>query len=499
MGVRLLSKMETELRATLQGLGVQPVLPAGPDQQQAHPAPEQGMAVAPSARVLAEALAPNLRSYRDLPVTFCYPVTGWRERHKSSLGLLSARGWRGIQVVRFEVGAQPGARALAELRTTLAQMLARWNVDTVPVRAFGAGRDETSLLVWLHDSGPVQLLECPQCRWAACTQGAPCAPPRGMPQEPRAPLSKVTTPGATTVAAVTQMLGVTADRLVKTLIYRAGSTYVAALVRGDHELDEAKLRRALGGVDCAMADPQEIARLTGGPVGFSGPVGLSGIRVFADHAVALMSDFVTGANEANAHLTGVNLGRDFNVDSFADLRCCLSGDPCLECGAPLRASRGFVLALEGALGDDALDWSVTAEDGSEVCVTCFILTIDLTVTLGAIAEANCGATGVLWPAGLAPFEVHLLLLDPGKPPLAHAAEDLLRTLEQEGYEVLLDDRDCRAGVKFHDSELFGIPYLVVLGRKLESDGVVEVRERRSGRERLVPLAEVSAALREGLR
>ncbi|MBC7288701.1 MAG: proline--tRNA ligase, partial [Armatimonadetes bacterium] len=261
-----------------------------------------------------------------------------------------------------------------------------------------------------------------------------------------------------------------------------------------------KLARAIGAEDLRMATAEEIEDLTGAPVGFSGPVGLpEDVLIIADHQLAAMTEFVVGANKADAHLVGVDWGVDFRVDQWADLRQVVSGDPCPECeDGYLRGHRAIELGHVFKLGtkySEALEAYVETEDGRRVPMVMGCYGFGVSRAVAAIVEASHDDDGIVWPISVAPFEVVVLSLE-NQGPALQAAEHLYETLKQEGWDVLLDDRDERAGVKFKDADLIGFPLQVVIGKRYLTEGSVEVRRRRDREQRVVAIEDVSAALRE---
>jgi len=413
----------------------------------------------------------HARSYSDLPLLLYETLTYPCAEAKASLGLLGASQSVETHLWAFCADAEQLRAMHQRAAEALEAVAAGCGLEVLNAEAWHEWTEKMTLLIWEHESGPLQSVHCGACGWAADVEGAPCAAVEATRPAPAEPMVEVVTPNATTVAA---------------------------LVRGDHELDEAKWGRALGCVELRMATAQEIEQVTGGPVGFSGPVGLKGIEMVGDYAVSAMADFVTGANAADKHLRGVNLDRDFTVDRFADLRRLDLRDPCPSCGGTLAARRGFVLGGIASLRNGAPELgapSVQAMDGSRVPILVLEAWLDLTRVMAASAEAHCGENGIAWPVRIAPFQVHLLLLDRSNKAMSAAADRLYEEMQGQGLEVLYDDRDERAGVKFHDADLFGIPYVVVVGRRLEREGVVEVRTRASGAERLVAPEKVPEVLR----
>jgi len=283
--------------------------------------------------------------------------------------------------------------------------------------------------------------------------------------------------------------------MIKTLVLQTDEDeVVAVLMRGDHTLNEIKLCNFLGCNHVQLADEDVIKKLTGAPRGFTGPIGLS-CRVIADQAVAVMSDFGLGANEANYHLTGANHGRDFAVEAFVDLRQAEAGDACPRCQGKLEVWRGIEVGHVFKLGtkySDAMHATVLDDQGKDRTLIMGCYGIGIGRTAAASIEQNHDANGIVWPMPLAPFQVIVTMLNPNDEEVFAAGEKLYRDLLAEGIEVLLDDRDERPGSKFKDADLLGIPLRVNVGARSLKEQSFELQERRSG-ERVMLSVEGAAA------
>jgi prolyl-tRNA synthetase len=302
----------------------------------------------------------------------------------------------------------------------------------------------------------------------------------------------VATPGKHTIEEVSQFLKVAPTALAKTLIYLADGKPVAVLVRGDRSVNEIKLKKALGAGDLLLATDAAVREVTGAPTGFAGPVGLKA-PVYLDAEVAAMTDFVTGANAADLHLTGVNVGRDFTPAATGDYRQASPGDRCARCeGGTLQGYRGVEVGQVFFLGtkySKPMGCNFLDTDGMEKPMQMGCYGIGVTRIVAAAIEQNHDKDGIVWPVPIAPYEVELVALQADDPKLVEACDRIYDQLTQAGIEVLYDDRDERPGVKFKDSELIGIPWRVTLGKGL-ADGKTEVYERSSGQKWDVAVSEV---------
>ncbi|MDL2216815.1 proline--tRNA ligase, partial [Desulfovibrio sp. OttesenSCG-928-M14] len=272
---------------------------------------------------------------------------------------------------------------------------------------------------------------------------------------------------------------------------------VAALVRGDHELNEVKLKNHLGATHLQLASPDQVKAWTKAPLGFAGPVHLDpAIPIIADRALASARGWVTGANKADTHYLNVSLERDVKPGAFADIRSVRQGEPCPRCGAPVESHRGIEVGHVFKLGlkySQAMNAVFLDESGKERFMVMGCYGIGVSRVVAACIEQNYDENGIIFPPSLAPFAVTLLNLDIKSDAVCAAAEALLPLLKAEGLDVLLDDRDERPGVKFKDADLVGAPIQLVLGAKSHARGVVEAKDRRSGEKRELPLEGFAAA------
>jgi prolyl-tRNA synthetase len=341
----------------------------------------------------------------------------------------------------------------------------------------------------LAETGEATVAYSDQGSYAANLERAETLPPSDADTAPLLPLTTIDTPHRRTVEEVTTFLGITPRQLVKTLLYRAGTDTVAVLIRGDHEVNEVKLARLLKVTDVVLADAERVQQLTGAPLGFAGPVGLNHIRVLADHAVKGMTNVVIGANKADTHYQNANLGRDFTVEQFADLRNAQAGDPSPRGPGVLTLAKGIEVGQVFLLGTKysrKMNAAVLDDQGKERLAIMGCYGIGVGRTAAAAIEQHHDEKGIIWPFPIAPFHVHLLTVSQSEK-TSEAAARLYADLLAEGIEVLWDDRADRAGVKFNDADLIGAPFQIVIGDKGLADDVMEIKVRRTGvKSRLAP-------------
>jgi len=312
----------------------------------------------------------------------------------------------------------------------------------------------------------------------------------------------VSTPGQKSVAQVTDFLDVKPQQLVKTLILQTDDEQtVAVLLRGDRELNDIKLCRLLDCNEVTLASEEVVRQVTGAPSGFAGPVGLK-LRLLADHEVAAMADFIVGANAADSHYLGVNLQRDFTVETFADLRLSVAGDPCPRCVGQLESWRGIEVGHIFKLGtkySEALGATVLDEQGKDRVLFMGCYGIGIGRTVASAIEQNHDDNGIVFPLPIAPFQVLITVVNPKDKAVLKASEDLYQALQKAGIEVLLDDRDERAGSKFKDADLLGIPLRLTVGSRGLKEEMVELQRRSDGERTMLPLAEATERLVEQVR
>jgi len=422
--------------------------------------------------VITDMAARHISSYRQMPITLYQIQTKFRNEERPRFGVLRTSEFLMKDAYSFDATLDGLNRSYDAIYSAYCRIFDRCALKYLAVEAESGpiGGDASHEFMVPAQNGEDVVIFCRECGYAANQERAEV----GMrdltrPDVPLEPLQTVPTPGASTIAQVTEFLKCRPEQLIKTLIYLADGKPVAVLIRGDHEANEAKIRRALAAETLQLAPPEVIEQVTGAPVGFAGPVGLKQqVPVFADREIEGMVNSITGANQADAHMTGVNLERDFRVDRFADLRMAADGDPCPRCSSRLVQQQaievGHVFKLgtkySESLGAKFLD---EHEQLRPIIMGCYGIGVNR--ILAATIETSHDAEGIIWPMSLAPYEVLVLPLKPTDPKISQAAGRLHDELSAAGVEVLLDDRDCRAGVKFKDADLIGIPLRVVVGER----------------------------------
>lgn len=453
--------------------------------------------------VITDIARREIRSYRQMPVNFYQIQTKFRDEIRPRFGLMRGREFIMKDAYSFDVDSQAADSSYDKMYQAYSRIFERCGLDFRAVEADtgSIGGSASHEFMVLASSGEDAIVSCSCCRYAANVEKA-----EGVRQQPATtagtePLTMVDTPDMKTIAEVAGFLGADAARTVKTMIMSDGEgRFVTALLRGDHELNELKLKNRLGWDEIRMANDEEILRLTGTEVGFLGPVGLEGrVEIVADFELEPLTDMVTGANQVDRHYRGVNLGRDFKVDHFADIRLIGEDDRCPRCDdGVLKIWRGIEVGHVFKLGtkySSALNANYLDKDGREQTIFMGCYGIGIGRTVAAAIEQNHDENGIIWPLPLAPFHCSVVVLNPQKDEVAlQLATELHDRLEGVGVEVLLDDRDERAGFKFKDHDLIGIPLRIVVGGKHLAEGKVEFKKRGGGEMQLITPEEAFQAV-----
>ena len=446
--------------------------------------------------VIAWLAAREVRSYRDLPQIWYQIQTKERDEARPRSGVLRTREF----VMKDSYTLDPDVAALD--RSYAAHDGAYRRIFERCGLRFHVAHSDTGMMGGLgaHEflapcaAGEDEIALCAGCGYAANVEVA-----RGVPAAPSFPAwsrEEVATPNARTIAEVSRLLDVDPRLTIKSLLYQTPAGPVLALVRGDHAIHERKLARAVGATFRA-ANAEELVQHLGAPAGSVGPVGVH-VRVVADEALR-EGTYVVGANREGVHLRGVTPGRDFPCE-FADLHTVTAGEACGQCGRPLAVETvieiGNIIKL-GTRYSEALGAMYLDESGKEQPVVMGSYGIGPARIAAAAIEQQADADGIVWPAAIAPFPVHIVIVSMRDAGQVAAAEEIYAGCRAAGLDAVLDDRDERPGVKFKDADLLGMPVRVTVGNLLAKEGVVEIKERRAPRqESRVPRARVLEALRE---
>lgn len=431
--------------------------------------------------VITDLVRRDVRSYRALPINLYQVQTKFRDEVRPRFGLMRGREFVMKDGYSFHTDYDDCRREYEHMRETYARIFDRCGLTYRAVEAdTGAiGGSLSHEFQVLASSGEDLIVSCDACEYAANVEKAESRAPAADVYE-NAEIARVPTPDVGKIEEVSQFLGEPPQRFIKTLLFMADDAGVVALVRGDDELSETKLKTAIGCDVLRLAEDGEVEKLTGAPVGFAGPVGLD-LPVYVDQRLAGCVGMITGGNEKDLHLTGVAQERDFPDARITDLRVAKAGDACRRCeGGAMQEHRGIEVGQVFYLGTKysrALGAVFLDPDGAEQVMEMGCYGIGITRTLAAAVEQNHDEHGIIWPMSIAPYEVMIVPVKWSHDASREHAERIYKGLQDAGVDVLLDDRDERAGVKFNDADLLGIPLRVTVGPRGVEAGNVELKVR----------------------
>ncbi|MFQ5508867.1 MAG: proline--tRNA ligase [Leptospirillia bacterium] len=458
--------------------------------------------------VITDLVRGDVRSYKELPLNLYQIQTKFRDETRPRFGLMRGREFIMKDGYSFDADEAASKVTYGKMNDAYHRIFKRMGLSFRAVEADSGqiGGSFSHEFMVLADTGEDDVVYCDACDYAANSEKAVSRP---VPPEKRdtPDMTTVDTPGVHSVEDVAKFLDTAPERLVKTLVFDTGAEgddtgsdrFVVALIRGDREINDVKLANHVGATEVTLASDADIEKITGGPVGFSGPVGLSRARVVADLSIAEITDAVTGANAADAHHTHVLPGRDFEITETADLDTAQAGDKCRRCkDGHLAIRRGIEVGHIFMLGTKysmAMDATFLDQGGKKKPFVMGCYGIGVGRAAASAIEQNHDDKGIVWPMAIAPYQVTLIAMNMKSDPLRGASDLLYKQLTDSGLEVLYDDRRERAGVKFKDAELIGIPLMVVMGERGLENGVCEIKTRRDGEAVEVPLADTAATVR----
>lgn len=444
----------------------------------------------------------EIRSYKQMPQLLYQIQNKFRDERRPRFGLMRGREFIMKDLYSFDRDEAALDVSYQKMYEAYTNVFNRCGLKFRPVEAdSGAiGGSTTHEFMVLAESGEAAILYCSQCDYAANVEKATSQPAAGLdPTKEQQALEEVSTPGQKTAEQVAAFFGVATSQIIKTMIYKTDKEFVAALVRGDRDVNEVKLLNTLGALNLELAEDADINRVTGAAAGYVGPVGLQNIRIVADPEVMAMVNAVAGANKTEAHFINVNPNRDFKPELVADIRLVKAGEPCPKCQAELLEARGIEVGQIFKLGtkySEALGANFLDENGKEKPIVMGCYGIGISRTMAAAIEQNNDENGIIWPAAIAPFQAVVIPVSTKDAGQVQIAEQLYQELNQAGVETIIDDRAERPGVKFKDADLVGYPLRIVVGGKAVEEGVVEVRQRRSGATELIPVTEVKEQVKK---
>ena len=447
--------------------------------------------------VVADLLKSEVSSYRQLPF-MCYHIQiKFRDEPRSRGGLIRTREF----TMKDAYSCHTSAESLDEFYPLIYQayvnIFRRCGIETIAVAADSGvmGGKVSHEFMAVSDSGEDTLVNCPQCGYAANADKATFARPEGVQAAP-GKLEEVATPGCKTIDAVAAFVGVPTPQTLKVVFCTTqDNEVVMALIRGDLEVNLTKLSNALGGADLRSSTEEDL-RAAKVVAGYASPVGLHGMRIIGDESIGMGNNLVAGANREGYHLKNVNYPRDFQVTALADIAQARAGDRCSQCGGTLKTTRGIECGHLFKLGtrySDAVGATFLDKDGKQKPIFMGSYGIGTGRLMQVIIEQHHDERGIIWPNAVAPYQFHLLSLG-SMPEIVQAAEDLYKRMTELKFEVLYDDRDETAGVKFADADLIGIPWRIAVSPKTLAADSVEVKGRTEAKPHLVNRSAIEGEL-----
>jgi prolyl-tRNA synthetase len=435
--------------------------------------------------IITDLVANNIKSYKDLPLTLYQIQTKFRDEPRPRFGVMRTSEFIMKDAYSFDRNVEGMEESYKKMYDAYCRIFSRCGLPYIPVEADPGmmGGNTSHEFMVPSEAGEDVIAVCQKCKYAASTQVAACKVSLSASKavSKNLPIAEVETPDIKTIEKVSEFLKVEPAKLVKTLLYKADDKIVALLLRGDFEANETKLKNYLKCAVLELADDKAVEAVTGGPVGFSGPVGLNRIRIVADNSVKGMANFVTGANKKDAHLINVNTGRDFETKEFADLRIITKDDKCPSCGKEIEIKRSKEVGHTFKLGtkySEVLGAKILEQDGKTVTAIMGCYGIGVTRIIPTLIETSNDKDGIIWPMSIAPYQMMIVALNMASKIVKEVSEGLYKDITDAGYEVLFDDRDISAGIKFKDADLIGIPIQIIIGEKNAKKDMVEIKIRK---------------------
>jgi len=500
---RVLQKVETIIREEMERAGaVELLMPAlqpaelwqesgrwdvyGPELMRLKDRHERDFALGATHEELITSLVRDeVKSYKKLPLTLYQIQTKFRDEKRPRFGLLRGREFIMKDAYSFHASPESLDDVYNKMYEAYSNVFRRCglNFRAVIADSGAMGGKDTHEFMVLSEVGEDTIAYSDTSDYAANIEMAPVVTQYVKSDEPAEELKKVQTPDQKTIEQVSAFLNVSPEKCIKSILFKVDDEYVLVLVRGDHEVNDIKVKNLFEASIVELAMPEETKEIMSCTVGSLGPIGVSSdVKVVADHAIAAIVNGVCGANEEGYHYMNVNPERDFTVSQYADLRFIQEGDPSPDGEGTIQFAKGIEVGHVFKLGkrySESMNASYLDENGRTQTMIMGCYGIGVSRTLAAIAEQFNDENGLVWPVAVAPFQLHLISVNPKNNDQRQLADELYEKLQKSGFEVLYDDRDERPGVKFADSDLIGIPVRITVGKRA-GEGIVEVKTRRTG-------------------
>tara|TARA_B100001964_G_scaffold120333_1_gene133662 strand:- start:1115 stop:2818 length:1704 start_codon:yes stop_codon:yes gene_type:complete len=430
--------------------------------------------------VITDLVKHEVSSYKQLPLILYQIQTKFRDEARPRFGVLRSKEFLMKDAYSFDIDDESLNYNYQKMYDTYCRIFERCKLDFLAVEAdTGAmGGDVSHEFMVPNENGEDVIAKCRSCDYRANREKAEPSPIESDGDDPDK-LKEVSTPNKITIKDVSDFLGIESNKMVKTLIYSYNDKITAVLVRGDHDVNEAKLAKVLSCDEATLADENTVVGLTNAPVGFAGPIGLKA-QIIADQAVTVMENCVVGGNKADTHITNVNPDRDFKIDRSADIRFITENDRCPRCNNEVDVSNGIELGHVFKLGtrySDSLGAKFLDKNGKECSIVMGSYGIGVNRILAATIEKSYDSNGIIWPLPLAPYEVLVVPINIKDETIMGTATKVYDELCDAGIDTLIDDRDQRPGFKFKDADLIGIPIRITVGKSFKESGELEIKLR----------------------
>lgn len=450
--------------------------------------------------VVTSLVRDELNSYKKLPITLYQIQTKFRDEKRPRFGLLRGREFVMKDAYSFHSNQESLDMVYDDLFKAYQNVFTRCglNFRAVIADSGAMGGKDTHEFMVLSEIGEDTIAYSDSSDFAANIEMAPVVATYEKSSEALKDLEKVETADQKSIEDITAFLNVSATECIKTLLFKIDDKHVLVLVRGDHEVNDIKLKNLFEASVVELASPEETQVALGCSIGSLGPVGVSNLEIIADNAVASVVNGVCGANEEGVHYVNVNPERDFKVDQYTDVRFIQEGDASPDGKGTIKFAKGIEVGHVFKLGtrySEAMGANFLDENGRNQPMIMGCYGIGVSRTLAAVAEQYNDEKGLVWPKQLTPFHVHVIPVNVKNEAQATLAEELYTSLRKQGYDVLLDDRQERPGVKFNDSDLMGLPVRVTVGKRAE-ESVVEVKNRKTGESTEVHVDQLAETLNE---
>lgn len=441
----------------------------------------------------------ELRSYKQLPINLYQINTKYRDEIRPRFGLLRGREFIMKDAYSFHTSTESLDQTYMDMYNAYARICDRMDLKYVAVEAdTGAiGGSNSHEFTAFAESGESNILVCKKCGYSATQEKAECLDDQKDADEPLKELTLVKTPNVKTVDELAKFLKIEKKRIVKSMVFTGKNGFAMILIRGDLEINVSKLKSYLGDQTLRFATAEEILEKFSSPIGYIGPVGVKEIRIIADNSVKFLKNYVVGGLKNEYHYINVNHGKDYEIKEYADIRTVVEGDKCPKCGSPLELKKGIEVGQVFKLGtkySEKLSATYIDSNGNERYYIMGCYGWGVSRTMAAVVEQFHDEKGIIWPRSIAPVEVVVTIVNMSLPDQLKIGRDIYELLEKNGIEVLLDDRDVSAGVKFKDADLIGIPLRITCGKSLEN-GDVELKLRNSDKQLKVKAENSESILR----